>query len=65
MLSTLNRADADLVERHRIIPLRQVSELTSISVDCLKRNYADKIKRLSPRRVGMLLADALAIGGQD
>jgi hypothetical protein len=50
------------LELRKIIPLAQVTELTTLSADSLKRHHADKIKRLSPRRLGMRLADALAIG---
>jgi hypothetical protein len=55
--------DADLAKR-RILPLSEVSQLTSLSVDSLKRNHRDKIKHLGARRVGMSLADALSIGEQ-
>jgi hypothetical protein len=54
--------DADLIDRRRIIPLSEVARLTSLSVDNIKRNYKNKIVQLSPRRVGMSLADALSIG---
>lgn len=54
--------DVELLKRRRILPLQKVSELTSLSEDTLKRNYRDKIKRLSARRLGMSVADALAIG---
>jgi hypothetical protein len=55
--------DAELLERRRILTLQKVAKLTSLSTDALKRNYPDKIKRLSARRLGMSIADALAIGG--
>jgi hypothetical protein len=50
------------LELHKIIPLAKVTELTTLSADSLKRHHADKIKRLSPRRLGMRLGDALTIG---
>ena len=53
--------DAELLKRRRILPLQKVAELTSLSEDTLKRNYREKIKRLSARRLGMSVADALAI----
>jgi hypothetical protein len=54
--------DAELLERRRILSLQKVAKLTSLSTDALKRNHPDKIKRLSARRLGMSIADALAIG---
>jgi len=42
------------VELRKILTLEQVTELTTL--------HADKIRRLGPRRLGMRLADALAIG---
>jgi hypothetical protein len=50
------------LELRKIIPLKRASELTSLSKASLKRHHADKIRRLSPRRQGMSLGDALAIG---
>jgi hypothetical protein len=50
------------LELRRILSLSQVSELTSLSEDSLKRNHADKIRKLGPRRLGMTLGDALSIG---
>ena len=50
------------VELRKILTLEQVTELTTLSADSLKRHHADKIRRLGPRRLGMRLADALAIG---
>jgi hypothetical protein len=51
------------LELERVIPLSEAVELTSISRDGLLRHHHDKIVRLSPRRVGMKLRDAIAIGG--
>jgi transcriptional regulator GlxA family with amidase domain len=50
------------IELRRVLPLEQVTEITNLSRDTLKRNFQDKIIRLSPRRLGMRLSDALAIG---
>lgn len=50
------------LELRKVLTLAQVSEITSLSEDSLKRHHADKIKRLGPRRLGMTLGDALAIG---
>jgi hypothetical protein len=45
----------------RIASLAEVAQLTGLSVDTLKRNYRDRIIRLSPRRVGMRIEDALQL----
>ena len=52
----------DELRMRRIVSIREASELTSLSEDSLRRNHADKICRLSPRRQGMVLADVLALG---
>jgi hypothetical protein len=54
--------DVELLKKRRILPLQTVAELTSLSEDTLKRNFPDKIRRLSARRLGMALADVLDIG---
>ena len=46
----------------RIIPISQAAEITNLSKDTLKRRYPDKVIKLSVRRLGMRLSDALAIG---
>jgi hypothetical protein len=38
-----------------------VEEITSLSADNLRRNYAEYVVKLSPRRDGMKLKHALAI----
>lgn len=48
-------------EGHRIVSLKEAARLRGVSVDTLKRNHADKIIRLSQRRVGMRVRDALAL----
>jgi hypothetical protein len=50
------------VELERIVPLDEVVRLTSLSEDSLKRHHSHLIRTLSPRRRGMKLRDALAIG---
>jgi hypothetical protein len=54
--------ELDPLELRKIITLERVTELTTLSEDSLKRHHADKILHLGPRRLGMRLADALAIG---
>ena len=46
-------------ELDRILPLGQAAEISSLSADTLKRRHPDKLIRLSPRRLGMRLRDAL------
>jgi hypothetical protein len=50
------------LELERIVPLDEVTRLTSLSADGLRRHHSHLIRQLSPRRVGMKLRDALAIG---
>ena len=50
------------LELRKMLTLEQVTALTTLSADSLKRHHSDKIKRLGPRRLGMTLGDALAIG---
>ena len=50
------------IARLRVIPIAQAAEITNLSKDTLRRRYPDKIIKLSVRRLGMRLADALAIG---
>jgi hypothetical protein len=45
-----------------VLSLPEVAELRGVSVDTIRRRYAHLVRRLSPRRVGMRLADALTIG---
>jgi hypothetical protein len=51
----------DFLRLKRIASLAEVAQLTGLSVDTLKRNYRDRIIRLSPRRVGMRIEDALQL----
>ena len=50
------------IELQRVIPLRQAGEVAGISADTIRRRYPSIIIKLSPRRVGVRLCDALAIG---
>jgi len=49
-------------ELRRILSPPQVEEVTSLSWDTIKRRYPKKVRKLSPRREGMTLGDALALG---
>jgi hypothetical protein len=50
----------DLVLK-RIVPLKQASEVSSLSEDTIKRRFPDKIIQLTPRRLGIRLGDALLL----
>jgi hypothetical protein len=54
-------ADLPLVECLRIVPLAEAARLSGISEDGLRRHYSDKLIKMSPRRVGMRLGDALML----
>jgi hypothetical protein len=54
------------LDLQRVIPLDgdkdvTVEKITSLSRDSIKRNHAEKVVDLGPRRVGMRLGDALTI----
>ena len=49
------------VEFHRIITLSKAAELSSLSEDTIKRRYPEKLIKLSPRRIGMRIGDALML----
>jgi hypothetical protein len=49
-------------ELERMLTLDEVAEFRGLSKDGIRRHYAHLIRRLSPRRVGMKLRDALTIG---
>lgn len=51
------------LELNRIAPLKECSWLSSLSVDNLEENHADKIVDLSPKRKGMRVCDALMLRG--
>jgi hypothetical protein len=46
-------------ERKRIIPVDQAAEIKGISPDTFKRHYSHLIRKLSPRRNGVMLGDVL------
>jgi hypothetical protein len=50
------------IELRKILTLEQVTELTTLSADSLRRHHSHRIRRLGPRRLGMTLGDALDIG---
>ena len=50
------------LELERVISLAEVAELAGVSEDTIRRHHSHLIRRLSPRRVGVKLRDALTIG---
>jgi hypothetical protein len=60
-MSTDKIAELPLVERLRIVPLAEAARLAGISQDGLLRHHRDKLIKLSPRRIGMRLGDALML----
>jgi hypothetical protein len=61
-MDTKKSARPEWLELERILPLSEVQELTSLSLDSLVRHHGERIITLSPRRRGMRLRDVLAIG---
>ena len=50
------------LELERVISLARTAELAEISEDSRRHHSKHIIRRLSPRRVGVKLRDALAVG---
>ena len=50
------------LELNRIAPLDEASHLSSLSVDTLRDKFRDKLVRLSEKRLGMRVGDALMLG---
>jgi hypothetical protein len=61
MSETTAQAEPTWLELERIIPLPEAEIVTSLGADTLRRAYPHLIVRLSPRRVGMKMRDALSI----
>jgi hypothetical protein len=49
------------LELMRVAAMPEIERLTGLSHHVIKRHYADKIVRVSPRRIGMRIKDVLAI----
>ena len=56
--------ELDLLELDRIVTLKQAAELMGVSMSTLRRHYTDKMIKLSERRLGMRIKDALQLGEQ-
>ena len=48
-------------ELERIISLQTTEKVSGLSADSWKRHHADKIIKMSPRRLGVRLRDALML----
>jgi hypothetical protein len=46
----------------RIVSIRQAADLAGVNEATLRKQYADKIIRISPGRIGMRVRDALLLG---
>ena len=49
------------LELEQIVGLQKVEKLSGLSSDSWKRHHPDKIIKLSPRRLGVRLRDALML----
>lgn len=49
------------MELEKIVGMNEAASLSGVSEDTLKRHHSDKIIRLSPRRLGMRVRDALRL----
>jgi hypothetical protein len=47
------------VEMQRVVNLAEAARLRGVSIDTLRRTQRDKFVKLSPRRLGMRVFDAL------
>jgi hypothetical protein len=55
-------SDNEFLRLKRIALLKELEQLTGLHRDTIKRNYPDKLIRISKRRLGMRLEDALQLG---
>jgi hypothetical protein len=53
------------VEMKRIVPLAEGARLRGVSIDTFRRTMRHKFIKLSPRRLGIRIADALALDEGD
>jgi hypothetical protein len=53
--------DLSKVERLRIVTMAEAARLAGLSEDSLRRHHRQKILKLSPRRDGMRVEDALML----
>jgi hypothetical protein len=62
-MSTHDKLSVGL-ELERIVSLQEAARISDLSPDSWKRNHPDKLVRLSPRRLGIRLRDALMLPGE-
>ena len=53
------------LELLRLAPMDEAARLSSLSPDTLEREHSDKVKKLSKRRNGMRVLDALMLRESD
>lgn len=56
------RKEFSALELERVLSLKEAAHITSTSIDTLRRNHADRIRKISARRYGMKLRDVISIG---
>jgi hypothetical protein len=59
MSGTESNTEKLSIEMQRIVPLAEAARLRGVSLDTLRRTQRDKFVKLSPRRLGMRVFDAL------
>jgi hypothetical protein len=57
------RHEPDWIELERVVPLPEVTRITTLSRDALRRRFSHWIVQLSPRRKGMQMRRVLEIAG--
>ena len=53
------------LELQRIVTMPEAERLSGLSADSLRRHYPDKIIKLTPRREGMRVRDALMLKNEN
>jgi hypothetical protein len=53
------------LQLERIISLQEAEKVSDLSADSWKRHHSDKVIKLSPRRLGVRLRDALMLGSNN
>jgi hypothetical protein len=52
------------LELLRIVPMPEAERLSGLSEDTIRRRYPDKVHKLSMRRSGVRVVDALMLGNR-
>ncbi len=61
MSERVSADDLSKLERLRIVSMAEAARLAGLSEDSLRRHHGSKIIKLSPRRDGMRVEDALML----